>query len=177
YIKNLKRLINTIEQQIAFTKNYQEMGIRKPAWQNLNNVIISSSLNQLGGIIRPDVNVGDMEIFADQMLEKVFFNLIGNSKQHGENVTEISITFHESDKNGIIVFSDNGIGIPAEKKEKIFEKGYGGSSGYGLFLAREILSITGIDIIETGEEGRGARFEIIVPEGLYRFPGKTEKNA
>ncbi|MEA2035430.1 MAG: ATP-binding protein, partial [Euryarchaeota archaeon] len=177
YIKNLKRLINTIEQQIAFTKNYQEMGIRKPDWQNLHNVIISSSLNQLGGIIKPDVNVGDVEIFSDRMLEKVFFNLIGNSKQHGENVTEISITFHESDKNGIIVFSDNGTGIPAEKKEKIFEKGYGGSSGYGLFLAREILSITGIDIIETGEEGRGVKFEIIVPEGLYRFPGKTEKDA
>ena len=36
------------------------------------------------------------------------------------------------------------------------------------FLAREILSITGLSIKEVGEEGKGARFEILVPEGKWR---------
>ena len=38
-----------------------------------------------------------------------------------------------------------------------------------LFLAREILSITGITIHETGTYGKGARFELAVPKGAYRF--------
>jgi signal transduction histidine kinase len=38
----------------------------------------------------------------------------------------------------------------------------------GLFLAREILGLTGITIRESGEPGRGARFEVRVPEGMWR---------
>ena len=43
-----------------------------------------------------------------------------------------------------------------------------GIPGMGLFLAREILAITGITITETGEAGKGARFELHVPEGGYQ---------
>ena len=43
------------------------------------------------------------------------------------------------------------------------------NTGLGLFLVREILSITGIKIRETGVPGKGARFEILVPEGGYRI--------
>jgi signal transduction histidine kinase len=41
-------------------------------------------------------------------------------------------------------------------------------SGFGLYFTREILSITGICIRETGEPGNGARFEIVVPRGKYK---------
>ena len=44
-------------------------------------------------------------------------------------------------------------------------------TGFGLFLSRTILGITGITIRETGEPGKGARFEILVPEGAYRHDG------
>jgi signal transduction histidine kinase len=67
-----------------------------------------------------------------------------------------------------ILVDDNGIGIPDDHKELIFEKGYGKHTGFGLFLAREILAITGISLRETGVSGQGARFEMIVPNGLYR---------
>jgi signal transduction histidine kinase len=67
---------------------------------------------------------------------------------------------------------DNGIGIPPGEKEKIFEKGIGKNTGLGLFLAKEILSITGITIRENGTPGKGAMFEITVPKGMYRVIGK-----
>jgi hypothetical protein len=38
-----------------------------------------------------------------------------------------------------------------------------------LIFAREILDITGISIKETGEPGKGVRFEMNVPVGAYRF--------
>ncbi len=50
----------------------------------------------------------------------------------------------------------------------LFSRGFGHNTGLGLFLSREILAITGITISETGETGRGARFEIVVPEGVWR---------
>ena len=74
----------------------------------------------------------------------------------------------------VIVVEDNGTGIPLGEKQKIFENGYGKNTGLGLFLVREILSITGMTIQETGEPGKGARFEISVPKGTFRFIS-TEK--
>ncbi|HMK15616.1 MAG TPA: sensor histidine kinase, partial [Methanomicrobiales archaeon] len=59
--------------------------------------------------------------------------------------------------------------VPPEEKELIFRRGTGRNTGYGLFIAREILSITGLSLTETGTFGEGARFEIRVPEGAYRF--------
>ena len=68
-----------------------------------------------------------------------------------------------------IVFEDDGTGIPHEKKERIFLQGEGArASVRGLFFIREILDITGITIKETGEPGKGARFEMTVPHGSYR---------
>jgi signal transduction histidine kinase len=67
------------------------------------------------------------------------------------------------------MWEDDGTGIPDEEKERIFERGYGKNTGLGLFLAREVLGITGIGIREDGVPGKGARFVITVPEGAYRF--------
>jgi signal transduction histidine kinase len=66
------------------------------------------------------------------------------------------------------VFADNGVGITEEDRKHLFERGFGKHTGLGLFLSREILSITGIAITENGTPGTGARFEITVPKGMYR---------
>jgi signal transduction histidine kinase len=66
---------------------------------------------------------------------------------------------------------NNGTGIPAAEKEKIFERGYGKGTGWGLFLAREILAVTGMTIAETGVPGKGVRFEVTLPPGSFRMGG------
>ena len=63
----------------------------------------------------------------------------------------------------------NGEGISFEDKKNLFKRGFEKNTGYGLFLIREILSITGISIKETSNPGNGARFEILVPKGSYKF--------
>jgi len=68
----------------------------------------------------------------------------------------------------VLVFEDDGVGIAPQDKAVLFSKDSGKNTGLGLFLAREILDITGIKISETGEQGKGARFEILVPEGKWR---------
>jgi signal transduction histidine kinase len=158
-----------IQRQITFTRDYQNLGVKSPEWQQIAD-IVHHSADVCSGI-RITVQTAGLEIFADPLLERVFFNLFDNSRRHGVHVSEIIIGFHEEEEHGLLTIEDNGIGIPDEKKDHIFERGYGRNSGLGLFLAREILDITGLRIREAGTPGTGARFEIIVPGGSYRFAG------
>ncbi|MDD1682153.1 MAG: sensor histidine kinase, partial [Methanoregula sp.] len=115
------------------------------------------------------ISIEGLEIYADPMLENVFYTLAENVVMYAKTADEISLTFTEDPEGLVVVFSDNGPGILPTMKEKIFERHYENKRGIGLFLAREILSITGIMIHETGTPGTGARFEIRVPKGVYRF--------
>jgi len=154
-----------IQRQIDFTRAYQELGMYAPAWQQVGEVIRKVR----PGIITVTVTCDNYEIFADQLLERVFFNLFDNAVRHGEHVTAITVQCVIADQELVITVEDNGIGIPLDAKQKIFDRGFGRNTGFGLFLAREILAITGIGIYETGVHGKGARFEIRVPEGAYRI--------
>ena len=109
------------------------------------------------------------EVFSDALIANVFYNLIDNAVTYGRKVTTIRFSVQESGDDHVILCEDDGEGVPAEKKERIFDFGFGKKAGLGLALSREILHITGIRIRETGEPGTGARFEIIVPKGAYRI--------
>jgi len=67
-----------------------------------------------------------------------------------------------------IRIADDGVGVKEEEKDLIFLRGHGRNTGMGLFLIREILEITRIEIFERGTPGEGAVFEIMVLEGGYR---------
>lgn len=151
--------------QLEFTRIYQNLRTKEPEWQMLKKMFYSMHIPDS---ITLQNELGTEEIFADRMLEKVFLNLIDNTLRHGRRVTGIRVESHPGPDDLTIMYSDDGIGIPAEEKEMIFERGYGKNTGLGLFLAREILNITGITIRETGEPGKGARFEIHVPNGSFR---------
>jgi PAS domain S-box-containing protein len=166
-IQKIGTTVETIRGQVEFTRVYQNLGTKEPEWQSLSKVLASVHLPDS---VLLQNSLGGLEVYADLMLEKVFFNLIDNSLRHGERVTEIRLEYRPDPEGLAIIFEDNGIGIPAHEKEKIFERGYGKNTGLGLFLAREILGITGIAIQETGDEGKGARFEIRVPQNAYRLP-------
>ena len=62
-----------------------------------------------------------------------------------------------------LIYEDNGSGISKAKKEKVFEKGYGKGTGYGLYLIKRMCEVYGWTIRENGEEGNGARFTIAIP--------------
>ena len=60
----------------------------------------------------------------------------------------------QSGDNHIIICEDDGEGVPVEKKERIFDPGFGNNTGLGLAISREILDFTGITIRETGDTGQ-----------------------
>lgn len=159
-----------IQKQIEFTREYQAVGIKEPVWQNVARIIqrAANLCEESGVTIVNDIT--PFEVFADPLLEKVFYNLIQNALSYGKNVHTIRFTERISDRGFAIVCEDDGVGIPAEMKEKSFGRGIGQNTGMGLFLSREILAITGITIRENGIPGKGARFEMVIPKGGYRFP-------
>ncbi len=180
YLEKQDGLTRQIRAIIEFTRLYQKIGVTEPAWQDVYGILtrIVQQLDTPG--IRVTYDLQGVELYADPLLERAFFNLIENAVRHGERVTSIQLGYDESPSGLTVTCEDDGLGISPDDKEKIFTKGYGRHSGLGLFLVREILSITGLTIRETGMEGRGARFEISVPQGNYRIlgvPGRARHEA
>jgi len=160
----------TIEEQISFTKDYQEMGAAAPVWQSVNECIRNAMAALPLQAVHVEPDPADPVVYADPLFEKVFYNLFDNTLRYGgDQMNTIRITSKKSDQGLIIVYKDNGVGITAADKKKLFRKGFGRHTGLGLFLSREILSITAITITENGEPGSGARFEITVPKGMWRI--------
>lgn len=159
----------SIQNQITFTKDYQEIGTQAPAWHAVAPMVKQAAEQLDLQSVEIDVHLGKTEIFSDSMIKKVFYNLIDNALRHGDHVTRIVFSFRETAEGLLIVCEDTGVGIPPQDKTQIFNKGFGRDSGLGLFLIREILSITGISIRETGDYGNGARFEMLIPKGDYRL--------
>lgn len=168
YIEKESKAASAIRSQILFTRDYQNIGVHSPQWHNIAETIslASASIDQKRVFI--EVSLPPIEIYADPLLEKVFYNLIDNSIRHGEHVTEIRIRSEEKGDGVDIIFEDNGTGIPDLQKEKIFRREYFKNTGFGLFLTREILAITNLSIHETGTCGQGARFVIHAPRETYR---------
>jgi PAS domain S-box-containing protein len=158
-----------IRTQIMFTKDYQDIGIQSPQWFDIGKVITMTATSLPLSQVSISVNVDNLEMYADPMLEKVFYTLMENTLRHGKTVTSIKFSYKFKNDNLVVIYEDNGVGIPAVYKEAIFERKFFTHTGFGLFLSRTILGITGITILETGEPGKGARFEITVRAGAYRF--------
>ena len=172
YFQHLQDTSQTIRTHIEFMQYYEETGGKDPAWSDLRTVVLEAAAAHSFREVKVRLSNSEAEIYADPLITKVFYNLIDNAICHGGHVTRCTVTAEETDDGLVIVFADDGRGIPAGNKEKIFTRGFGSHTGLGLFLIRRILSITGITIRETGEEGKGARFEIVVPVGKYRVrPG------
>jgi PAS domain S-box-containing protein len=167
-IRKEESIAGLIEKLIIFTRDYKDVGVQPPDWIGIAGTIeaVRNSIEPGPALIRE--TTGNIEVYADPLIKKVFYNLVDNSLRHGGKVTEIRVTARENDDHMVLMYEDNGIGIPTGEKEQIFEQEYGKNTGLGLFLVREILAITGIKITETGEPGKGARFEITVPKGSYR---------
>jgi signal transduction histidine kinase len=170
YIGHSDLAARNIERQMNFTRDYQDMGVKAPLWQNVRSIIIGAKGALPVGNVTVDMERPDIEVFADPLFEKVFYNLIENSLRYGgEKLRTIRISSQERDDCLVITCQDDGVGIADSDRVHLFERGFGKHTGFGLFLSREILSITGISIRETGKSGMGARFEIIIPKGGWRF--------
>lgn len=171
YLRTSMELVEKISQNLRFSSEFLHLGTFEPGWQPLMGMIAEAenSLSHQGVTIT--INVPPVEVYTDPLSVRALYNLLENSLRHGEGLTTIAISAREAANNElVVVFEDNGGGVPDEEKEQIFQYGIGKHTGLGLSFARTILEVTGITIAETGVYGKGARFEI-------RFPARTWRRA
>lgn len=169
YLSTAHKVCGEIGATVGFTREYETLGGASFGWYLVSPIIESAKT----GVVSESVTIEneipvDLEVYTDQLIRKVFSTLIDNAIRHGEDVTTICFSCFERDGDLVITCEDDGAGIPEEEKALIFDQGYGKNTGIGLFLAGEILGVTGMSIKETGTPGKGARFEVIVPAGKFR---------
>lgn len=170
-VRRILSSVGTIERQILFTREYRSLGEVDPEWQNVCHLAENAS-REIGNdevSVRLTCACEGLEVYADLMFGHVIYNLIENAVRHGIATTTVTIGFADTNEGGILIVEDDGGGVPHDLKEVIFTRGYGKNTGFGLFLSREILEITGISIKECGNPGGGARFEMLIPHSEYRF--------
>jgi PAS domain S-box-containing protein len=168
YLDRQETAIGFIQRQIAFAQDYSGLGDRAPEYQGLGECVARAATNltpHLSLITAAD----GVEVYADPMFEKVFYNLFENAVRYAGPAPAVRVHCSCRGESLVVSVEDDGPGIPAGEKEKIFLRGFGKNTGFGLFLVREVLAMTGIAVRETGEAGQGARFEMLVPGGRWRF--------
>lgn len=168
YIEQQEKTITQIQHQINFTRYYQNIGVRPPKWKDIGERFSAAAATLPAGKVTIVAEVKNIEVFSDDLIERVFSNLIENTLEHGIKATTIRFFSEKRGRDLVLVYEDDGAGIPKEEKELVFEHTRQGRISYGLFFSREVLAITGLSIRETGVPGKGVRFEILVPEGLFR---------
>jgi PAS domain S-box-containing protein len=174
YLERQEKAAKDIRNEMLLTRDFKDLGTEPPSWQNLREMMSNSVARQS----RPDIqfitDVPEIEIYTNVHLERVFDRLFENAIRQGKKVGKITVQTIVRDQNLVITIEDDGAGIKTENKEAIFDLQTGDVSHAGLFIAREILSVTGMTLQETGEYGKGACFEINVPETMYRTPVRAE---
>ncbi|WAI02362.1 sensor histidine kinase [Methanogenium organophilum] len=160
-----------IEHQIVFTRDYEDLGSKPHAWQDIGVMVdrVAALSDELSSLTIT-CTCRNISVYADPMLERVMHELFTNAVRHGGDVSTIMVSCTLTPEgSAVITVSDDGIGIPDDRKNKIFSRGVGIKTRYGLYLAREILSVSGITIQETGNEGRGAVFSLTVPPENWKI--------
>lgn len=161
----------SVEAILLFAKDYQTIGVEEPGWIDVTEAFANAAdIVRIPKTIKVASECAGLQVYADNMLGKVFLNLLDNSMRYGEKIKNIGISCHKQWGGGLLLrYWDDGVGITPQDKQRLFQRGFGKHTGLGLFLSKEILGYTGLTITEKGEHGKGVLFEISIPEGKYKL--------
>ncbi|MDD1727545.1 MAG: HAMP domain-containing histidine kinase [Methanospirillum sp.] len=168
YIRECKSIAGIIQNQIQFTQVYENIGTHDPVWQSIREIVQKAIRDIPGNQLILNLELDGILVLADPLFEKVFYTFIENTLRHGDHATHVAVSCEGIGTELVIIYEDNGIGIDEDTKSKIFRKGFGKNTGFGLFIAQEILAITHLTVRETGVFGKGVRFEILVKDGFWK---------
>jgi len=184
--RNAKRLLNLVNQLLDFRKmEVQEIKLHP----SIGDIIrfskdISDSFMDIAekkGIqLSFSSNIENLEIYFDKdKIEKILFNLLSNAFKytHDNGRVSIALTYNAPDSNEddgtlAIEVKDTGIGIPADKYEKIFERFFqtdvpdsmvNQGTGIGLAITKEFVRLHNGIISVKSEPEKGSCFTVLLP--------------
>jgi PAS domain S-box-containing protein len=166
-LRRIEKAAIQVQEQMEFARLYQEIGAQEPAWQSVFAAVRKAGAGLPIGGLEIVTEGADREVLADPMFAKVAYTMVENCLRHS-GATKLEVSCHKNGGELLVIFADNGKGVTADEKERLFERGFGRHTGFGLYLSREVLTNSGMTIEEVSREGQGARFQVTVPEGKWR---------
>jgi signal transduction histidine kinase len=132
-------------------------------------IMLRNQANRLSVTMRKDLAEGLPRVMADRVrLQQVFMNLMLNGiEAMKDNGGELSIKSQLGEDGELVIsVTDNGIGLPAERADEIFNAFFTTKSqgtGLGLAITRSIVESHGGRIWATANSGRGTTFSFTLP--------------
>ena len=170
-MNNLSKAMNFMLSYAEDDSTFEYFGIREAVSELFDEIYVS--LFEDNRVNAEYIVEGDFELsYNKKAFQDMFGNLIDNSLKALRNIQDkyIKCTIYREKGNLVILFSDNGIGIPEENKDRIFDVFYTttadiGGAGLGLYIIKSRLeSIKGTITLEENEfKPTGATFKIIIP--------------
>ena len=137
------------------------------------DVIESASIHLPDGILLGLSAEGARSIDCDEAkLKQVLVNLVDNAIKYSPDGGQVTISLDQNGSGCLIEVSDQGLGIPADEQDRIFEKFYRldpqqtkgvGGSGLGLYICRELVERMDGQLSVESEPGVGSRFQVALP--------------
>jgi len=129
---------------------------------NISEIVrenIISFFNEIQNLnIEPKINIPEEDIYVlsnEKVLNRIFGNLINNALKHGTKATIIGINLRYDQKNIFIDIYDNGVGIPENEINYVFDRLYTveksrnlkvKGSGLGLTIVKKLVEALGGEI-------------------------------
>jgi signal transduction histidine kinase len=164
----LTRLEIIVRRLLTFTADEAEPSTVSTVDEQLERALefTGRRLENCGVEVRQQLEVGHVPIRVDpNRLPQVFVNLLLNAADSMPEGGRLTITGRPEDGGVCIAFEDEGPGVPAELRERIFQpffttKGSGKGTGLGLAVSRRIIEGHGGTLSVWDAERGGARFEV-----------------
>jgi signal transduction histidine kinase len=177
YLDAIHKSASNMQDIVSSLLEFSQRGFSAPEPTTIElsqylNELTESIARQSGRNLRFDIHPTYASIEADPaLLERVFANLIDNSKKYVPESTDLTIEIahrEEADRH-IIMLRDNGPGVPDGLEDYVFEplrRGHAAKEGQGIGLAlvRSILRAHGGNISLRNDLKPGAAFEFWIPK-------------
>ena len=166
-VEILRQLVNNI---LDFRKI--ESGNRKLEVSRFNlSAAVKEWMTGFEGTGRQLRFVGEdsLPVEADmRLLERILFNLLGNSIKHTREDGIITVSVNREGQEAVLKVEDNGEGIPEDKLPYIFERFYQASesttgTGIGLALVKAVAELHGGSVAVSSTLGKGTLFTFRIP--------------
>jgi signal transduction histidine kinase len=179
-LKEVKRLESILNDFLRYVKGFQP---------HLVEVDVNEIVSEVLEFLAPDLEKENIRVWESQasnlprtmadrdLLKQAVMNIVLNAKQAMSGGGELMVRTLKSKAGIILEITDTGPGLPADRKEKIFDAYFStrkDGTGLGLTMTRDIVEAHGGSIFVESEEGKGSRFTIGMPVRRTPAPVLTE---